>query len=306
MSISDDDEDDEEDALERRKDAFKRGPYMVCLLLESTQLVRVLNRVRASLKEAKLALNGVIRMTEKIAHVVVQILRDEIPDIWICGENRTKMSVDDWFANLLRRTHQLNAWATTLERPICAWLGGFHNPLAYLSATRRCVCRNAKLSMEQTHFVSHVTTYGANLFPSRYAYRGMYVSGLTLRGACWETKKKKKGLGASVLLHETIPCAGKLVRLGANTFNEDELQNELPALYFELCENVENKKNDEEGEDQIKKKKEAREDVLKNQYECPVFSTTSVSDADGFMSILLTASEDMHAEWIQSGVHAIL
>ena len=149
--------------------------------------------------------------------------------------------------------------------------------------------------------IAYVTTYGANLFPNKYPYRGMYISGLTLRGASWETKKKKKGLGAPVLLHETIPCAGKLVRLGANTFHEDDLRSDLPTLYMELCENVEN--GDDEGDKDLSEmKKETKKEVTKNQYECPVFS---VDGSRSVISVLLTAP-DPQDEWIQGGVHAVL
>jgi len=62
LNFMSDSDDDEDAMLERRKDAHKRGPYMICLLLESSRLVCILDKVRSSLKEAKLALNGVVRL----------------------------------------------------------------------------------------------------------------------------------------------------------------------------------------------------------------------------------------------------
>jgi hypothetical protein len=70
---------------------------------------------------------------------------------------------------------------------------------------------------------------------------------------------------------------------------------------MELCENVEN--GDDEGDkDQSEKKKETKKEVIKNQYECPVFS---VGGSRSVISVLLTAP-DPQDEWIQGGVHAVL
>lgn len=250
-----------------------------------------------------------VSMTESTARLVMHILRDEIPSMW-CGEENhdNTMTLDVWYANLLRRTHQLHSWSNTLERPITVWFGGLYFPRAYLNAAKRCVCRNAKLSMERTEFVSHVTT---NQFASRHPYRGMYLSGLSLRGAMWDSpggkrkKKKQQGLGAVVLLHETIPCGGKLVRFGANTFDEESLHMDIPTLYLELCEFGGNGEEDEDHEKDVVKENSSSSSKSnnKNQYECPVYRNDSVGDSE--FSVMLTAP-DPQVEWIQGGVHAIL
>eukprot|EP00939_MAST-03C_sp_MAST-3C-sp1_P001116 g1116.t1 len=313
------DSDDEAAAEERSEIAHLRGPFVMCLLREMKRMTLLVNQMRRTLQEAKLALSGSSPMPESIATFIIAVLEDRVP--WTKLSWPSTLPLQAWFASLLRRCHQLRRWSGSLERPLCMWIGGLFYPINYLDAVRRVVSREKKWPLERCQFRAHVTTHSSQV-PPEHPPQGAYLSGIFLAGAQWKVPKRRKtvkrnknkdldgggvenlsGLGQYEMIHDKVPCAGFLERIPSKNISQGTSVSLMPTIYVEIVLEISNAKKKSVSEDTDASNSSRKKEKKSRTYRCPVYRNKSRGDCD-FSIDLVAPGPDV--SWIQGGVALFL
>lgn len=101
-----------------------------------------------------------------------------------------KKSLNLWFTDLLRRVEQLNRWTVKFITPISIWLSGLFNPMAFLTAIMQVSARTTGIPLDKMTIETYVTNKNGPDEVISYPSDGMYVHGLFMEGAQWESIKE--------------------------------------------------------------------------------------------------------------------
>ena len=120
------------------------GPYVVCVLQECTRLNALLSEMVFTLDELQKGLNGQLNMSQGMEDMTECLSLNQVPGrnpFHACNWERlawaSRKSLSSWFADLLLRRDQLDAWSSSLMLPFSLWLPGLINPTAMLTAIKQ-------------------------------------------------------------------------------------------------------------------------------------------------------------------------
>ncbi|MBN3299228.1 DYH5 protein, partial [Amia calva] len=101
-------------------------PMNIFLRQEIDRMQRIIGRVRSTLTDLKLAIDGTIIMSEDLRDALDNMYDARIPRLWqkISWESAT---LGFWFTELLERNQQFHSWLFN-GRPHQFWMTGFFNP----------------------------------------------------------------------------------------------------------------------------------------------------------------------------------
>ncbi|NWZ66399.1 DYH5 protein, partial [Acrocephalus arundinaceus] len=169
-------------------------PINIFLRQEVDRMQLVISRVRTTLTDLKLAIDGTIIMSEELQDALDNIYDARIPKLWfrISWESTT---LGFWFTELLERNQQFSSWLQD-GRPNQFWMTGFFNPQGFLTAMRQETTRmNLAKGWELDSVVlcSEVTKMmKEDVVGSPPAdIGGVYIHGLFLEGAGWDRRNGK-------------------------------------------------------------------------------------------------------------------
>jgi dynein heavy chain len=125
-------------AHEVKERLAKLEPMNIFLRQEIDRFQRVLNAVRRTLVDLKLAIDGTIVMNEELRDALDRMYDAKIPTVWLklSWESST---LGAWFTDLYARNEQYRSWLKLDKdtRPIAFWMTGFFNPQGFLTAMRQ-------------------------------------------------------------------------------------------------------------------------------------------------------------------------
>uniref|UniRef100_A0A8C5X2W6 Dynein axonemal heavy chain 5 n=1 Tax=Malurus cyaneus samueli TaxID=2593467 RepID=A0A8C5X2W6_9PASS len=183
-------------------------PMNIFLRQEIDRMQHVLFRVRTTLTDLKLAIDGTIIMSEELQDALDSIYDARIPKLWfrISWESTT---LGFWFTELLERNQQFSSWLQD-GRPNLFWMTGFFNPQGFLTAMRQETTRmNLARGWELDSVVlcSEVTKMmKEDVVGSPPAdVGGVYIHGLFLEGAGWDRRNSKLIESAPKVLFTSLP-----------------------------------------------------------------------------------------------------
>jgi dynein heavy chain len=81
--------------------------------------------------------------------------------------------LSDWYVDLILRIEQLQKWQETLIMPNSIWLGGFFNPMAFVTAVMQVTARKKLWALDNVTISTAVMTFnpeGADKQPEDGAY----------------------------------------------------------------------------------------------------------------------------------------
>ncbi|RMC15722.1 hypothetical protein DUI87_07925 [Hirundo rustica rustica] len=169
-------------------------PINIFLRQEVDRMQLVISRVRTTLTDLKLAIDGTIIMSEELQDALDNIYDARIPKLWfrISWESTT---LGFWFTELLERNQQFSSWLQD-GRPNQFWMTGFFNPQGFLTAMRQETTRmNLAKGWELDSVVlySEVTKMMKEdvVGPPPADIGGVYIHGLFLEGAGWDRRNSK-------------------------------------------------------------------------------------------------------------------
>ncbi|NXT68932.1 DYH5 protein, partial [Chaetops frenatus] len=183
-------------------------PINIFLRQEIDQMQLVISRVRTTLTDLKLAIDGAIIMSEELQDALDNIYDARIPKLWfrISWESTT---LGFWFTELLERNQQFSSWLQD-GRPNQFWMTGFFNPQGFLTAMRQETTRmNLAKGWELDSVVlySEVTKMMKEevVGPPPADLGGVYIHGLFLEGAGWDRRNSKLMESAPKVLFTSLP-----------------------------------------------------------------------------------------------------
>ncbi|NWY63743.1 DYH9 protein, partial [Erithacus rubecula] len=184
-----------EEMLEKLTDEFnmaelvakveERTPYAVVALQECERMNALTAELRRSLTQLELGLKGELTMTSDMEALQNSLFLDRVPESWLKRSYPSTASLGSWFADLLARISELEAWTRDFSLPSTLWLGGFFNPQAILTAVMQTAARRNKWPLDTMTLQCDVTKKSREDFASA-PREGAYVHGLFMEGARWD------------------------------------------------------------------------------------------------------------------------
>uniref|UniRef100_A0A4W3JTT1 Dynein axonemal heavy chain 8 n=1 Tax=Callorhinchus milii TaxID=7868 RepID=A0A4W3JTT1_CALMI len=175
----------------------------IFLRQEIDRMQKVITRVRSSLSDLKLAIDGTIIMSENLRDLLDNMYDARVANLW------KKISWDSstlgfWFTELLERNSQFSSWIFD-GRPYTFWMTGFFNPQGFLTAMRQEVTRAHKGWALDT-----VTLHNEVLKLNREEIKaapseGVYIYGLYLDGGGWDRRNTRLTESINKVLFTLLP-----------------------------------------------------------------------------------------------------
>ena len=191
------------DVKERLKKLGYLQPLNIFLGQEIGRIQKVIQTVRSTLTDLKLAIDGTIIMNEALKEALDYLFDARIPPGWgkISWDSTT---LGFWFTDLLDRNGQYYTWLHR-ERPDSFWLTGFFNPQGFLTAMKQEIARAHKgWTLDSVQLANEVTKMNkedVGHAPSE----GVYIHGLYLEGAAWDRRNGRLTESAPKALHALMP-----------------------------------------------------------------------------------------------------
>ncbi|XP_016398775.1 dynein heavy chain 5, axonemal-like [Sinocyclocheilus rhinocerous] len=183
-------------------------PMTIFLRQELDRMQRVIGRVRVTLTDLKLAIDGTIIMSEDLRDALDSMYDARVPKSWqkISWE---AASLGFWFTELLERNQQFHNW-TFSGRPHQFWLTGFFNPQGFLTAMRQETTRmnlSKGWALDTVVLLNDVTRMMKEdvTAPPPGDVGGVYIYGLYLDGAGWDKKNAKLTESSPKVLFTPLP-----------------------------------------------------------------------------------------------------
>ncbi|XP_027374129.1 dynein heavy chain 17, axonemal isoform X1 [Bos indicus x Bos taurus] len=182
--------------------AAEKTPYVVVAFQECERMNILTNEMRRSLKELNLGLKGELTITTDMEDLSTALFYDTVPDSWVARAYPSMMGLAAWYADLLLRIRELEAWTTDFALPTTVWLAGFFNPQSFLTAIMQSMARKNEWPLDKMCLSVEVTKKNREdmTAPPR---EGSYVYGLFMEGARWDTQT---GVIAEARLKELTPA----------------------------------------------------------------------------------------------------
>ncbi|XP_041103970.1 dynein heavy chain 5, axonemal [Polyodon spathula] len=183
-------------------------PINIFLRQEIDRMQRIISRVRGTLIDLKLAIDGTIIMSEDLRDALDNMYDARIPKLWykISWESAT---LGFWFTELLERNQQFHTWLFD-GRPNQFWMTGFFNPQGFLTAVRQETTRmnlskgwaldSVILHNDVTRMMKEDVTG-----PPPVDIGGVYIYGLFLDGAGWDRRNTKLTESSPKVLFTSLP-----------------------------------------------------------------------------------------------------
>uniref|UniRef100_A0A8C5LC16 Dynein axonemal heavy chain 17 n=1 Tax=Jaculus jaculus TaxID=51337 RepID=A0A8C5LC16_JACJA len=181
--------------------AAEKTPYVVVAFQECERMNILTNEMRRSLKELNLGLKGELTITTDMEDLSTALFYDTVPDTWVTRAYPSMMGLAAWYADLLLRIRELEAWTTDFALPTTVWLAGFFNPQSFLTAIMQSMARKNEWPLDKMCLSVEVTKKNREdmTAPPR---EGSYVYGLFMEGARWDTQT---GVIAEARLKDLTP-----------------------------------------------------------------------------------------------------
>ena len=90
--------------------------------------------MRRSLKEMDLGLKGELTITNAMEDLGNSLFFDQVPPSWSKRAYASLNGLSNWYADLILRIKELEAWTSDFSLPASVWLPGFFNPQSFLTA----------------------------------------------------------------------------------------------------------------------------------------------------------------------------
>uniref|UniRef100_A0A3Q3MRY3 Dynein, axonemal, heavy chain 5 like n=1 Tax=Mastacembelus armatus TaxID=205130 RepID=A0A3Q3MRY3_9TELE len=213
-------------------------PMNIFLRQEVDRMQRVISKVRSTLTDLKLAIDGTIIMSEDLRDALDCMYDARIPCLWL-RLSWPSATLGFWFSELLERNQQLSNWIST-GRPNQFWFTGFFNPQGFMTAMCQETTR-ANLSkgwaLDTVILSNDVTKMMKEdvSAPPPEDVGGVYIYGLFLDGAGWDRRGAKLTEAAPKVLFTPLPVVHVYAISSANMANSKRQPGGGGAVSLYLC-----------------------------------------------------------------------
>lgn len=165
-------------------------PLNIFLYQEIQRLQSVIAKVKQTLTQIHLAINGEVVMTEELQQCMLAIFSATVPKTWSLTPGGDEFSwlsstLGLWFTSFLARDLQDRTWLNSAA-PAVSWLTGFFNPQGFLTAMKQDVCkrhRDQNWALDEVVYHTEVSAFERPEQVRAAPAEGVYIHGLFLEGA---------------------------------------------------------------------------------------------------------------------------
>lgn len=163
-------------------------PYTIVVFQECDRMNTLMREIKRTLGELNAGLKGILTITPDMELLDECIFFDVVPANWSRLAYPSELGLQAWFADLIVRLRELEAWTASLTLPNTVWLGGLFNPQSFLTAIMQQTARKNNWPLDHMCLNCEVTKKEKNEFtqPPR---EGAYISGLFMEGARWDIRQ---------------------------------------------------------------------------------------------------------------------
>ena len=181
-------------------------PMNAFLVQEVRSLDRLLSVVRKECTALQSAVKGDVEIRDALFDLIDDLSGNILPSTW----SSSPSSLSSWLKHVLKCHEQLESWLSN-GAPNSYWLAGFKNVKGFFAAVKQEVARQVSKkgdtssnSLEKLRLHTEVTGFeSADRITSTPSGGGVYVHGLSLRGARWNNGALDEAV--TNVLSDTMP-----------------------------------------------------------------------------------------------------
>lgn len=163
-----------------------RSPYVLVAFQECERMNMLVLELKRSLKELRSGLKGELTMSPDMEMLMASIFFDKVPENWAKRAYPSLLGLQSWFADLMKRSKELENWANDFVLPPTVWLAGFFNPQSFLTAIMQQTARKNEWPLDKMCLNCDVTKKHKDDFTVA-PREGAFISGLFMEGARWDS-----------------------------------------------------------------------------------------------------------------------
>jgi dynein heavy chain len=169
-------------------------PYDIVLLQELDYWNQLCLCMYMTMNDLLQALQGERGMNDQIEHTLQLLNEGSLPAVWMKYCPPTTKKLSSWMIHFKQRSEQYVSWVES-GQPQVIWLSGLHSPQGFLSALLQTVCRSKGWALDETVIHTEVTKWthedmmNGNISLDNKS--SIFVRGLYLEGAAWDTENSK-------------------------------------------------------------------------------------------------------------------
>jgi dynein heavy chain len=168
------------------------SPYVLVALQEVKRMNYLTLVMLNSMEQLKKGLNGELNMSLQMEELAEALTINQVPGrnifhqmSWEKFAWPSKRPLDGWFRDLVLRIKQMQSWTEDLMRPLCVWISGLFNPMAFLTALMQGTGRVRNLALDNMTVETHATLMQERDKVTDHPVDGAYIDGLYIEGARW-------------------------------------------------------------------------------------------------------------------------
>ena len=81
-----------------------------------------------------MVVQGELTITAAMESLGNSLFMDVVPESWARRAYPSLYGLTQWYADMLQRVKELEAWTGDFQLPAAVWLAGFFNPQSFLTA----------------------------------------------------------------------------------------------------------------------------------------------------------------------------
>lgn len=163
-----------------------KTPFIIVALQECERMNLLIREVRRSLNELGAGLRGELTVSPAMELLEEALYFEKIPESWVKRAYPSMLGLQSWFADMVVRCKELEAWTQDFNLPASVWLPGFFNPQSFLTAIMQQTARKNEWALDRMCLTFEVTKKTRDDF-QQGPKEGANIHGLFMEGARWDT-----------------------------------------------------------------------------------------------------------------------